>query len=78
MEARAAILDVLLRRLWETARSSLSDRAQKEFPPLSLVGVGGFGRSELNPHSDIDFMFLHDGQVVACARTAAVSGGASR
>jgi [protein-PII] uridylyltransferase len=63
--ARASILDVLLRYLWEAARSSLSPQAQKEFPPLALVAIGGYGRGELNPHSDIDFMFLHDGQVVA-------------
>ncbi len=63
--ARAALLDELLRHLWETARSSLSPQAQKEFPALALVAIGGYGRAELNPHSDIDFMFLHDGQVVA-------------
>jgi [protein-PII] uridylyltransferase len=63
--ARAAILDALLRQLWETARLSLTAQAQKEFPPLALVAIGGYGRAELNPHSDIDFMFLHDGQVAA-------------
>ncbi len=66
--ARAAILDVLLRYLWDAAKGSLSEQAQKEFPPLSLVAIGGYGRAELNPHSDIDFMFLHDGQVVASGR----------
>jgi [protein-PII] uridylyltransferase len=64
-QARAAMLDALLRRLWETAKASLSARAQKEFPPLALVAIGGYGRAELNPFSDIDFMFLHDGQVAA-------------
>jgi [protein-PII] uridylyltransferase len=63
--ARAAILDALLRHLWEVAKSSLSPQAQKEFPPLALVAIGGYGRAELNPHSDIDFMFLHDGQIAA-------------
>jgi len=63
--ARAAILDALLRHLWESARDSLSPQAQKEFPPLALAAIGGYGRAELNPHSDIDFMFLHDGQIAA-------------
>jgi [protein-PII] uridylyltransferase len=62
---RATMLDVLLRHLWVTAKSSLSAQAQKEFPPLALVAIGGYGRAELNPHSDIDFMFLHDGQIAA-------------
>ena len=62
-QARAAILDALIRHLWDTAKKNLSAQAQKEFPPIALVAIGGFGRAELNPHSDIDFMFLHDGQV---------------
>src|SRR5208337_4154222 len=61
--ARAAIVDLLLRYLWETAKANLTPQAQKEFPPLALVGIGGFGRAELNPHSDIDFMFLHSRQI---------------
>ena len=64
-QGRAAMLDALLRHLWATARSSLSAQAQEEFPPLALAAVGGYGRGELNPHSDVDFMFLHDGQVAA-------------
>ncbi|MBC8096480.1 MAG: [protein-PII] uridylyltransferase [Akkermansiaceae bacterium] len=67
-QARGVILDVLLKYFWNAARSSLSPQAQKEFPPLALVAIGGFGRAELNPHSDIDFMFLHDGQVVAAGK----------
>jgi [protein-PII] uridylyltransferase len=63
--ARAAILDALLRHLWAVARMGLSPQAQKEFPAMSLVAIGGYGRAELNPFSDIDFMFLHDGQVAA-------------
>src|ERR1035437_3370139 len=64
-QARAAILDALLRHLWDSSRNSLSPQAQKEVPPLALVAIGGYARADLNPHSDIVFMFLHDGQVAA-------------
>ncbi len=65
---RAAIIDLLLRHLWVAAKSTLSEQAQREFPPLALIAIGGYGRAELNPYSDIDFMFLHSGQVVAAGR----------
>ena len=63
--ARATILDLLLRNLWEAAKNTLSEQGQKEFPPLALAAIGGYGRAELNPHSDIDFMFLHNRQVAS-------------
>src|SRR3954469_3825495 len=63
--ARAGIIDVLLKYLWDAARLSLSAEAQTRFPPLALIAIGGYGRAELNPFSDIDFMFLHEGQVAA-------------
>ncbi|HWX19655.1 MAG TPA: [protein-PII] uridylyltransferase [Candidatus Binatia bacterium] len=63
--ARATILDVLLRYLWDSAKAGLTDQAQKEFPALAMVAIGGYGRAELNPHSDVDFMFLHNRQIAA-------------
>src|SRR4030095_15036945 len=62
--ARALLIDVLIAHLWKIAKSSLSPQAQREFPPLAIVGLGGYGRGELNPLSDLDIMFLHYGQVV--------------
>jgi [protein-PII] uridylyltransferase len=63
--ARAHVLDLLLRHFWEATKGNLSPQAQREFPQLSLVAIGGYGRGELSPHSDIDFMFLHNRSVVA-------------
>ena len=67
-QARAAILDALLKHLWTAALETVPG-AKKIAAPVALVALGGYGRAELNPHSDIDFMFLHDGLV---------SGGKSR
>lgn len=64
-QARAVVIDWLLRHLWEAARQKLSEQSRREFPRIALAAIGGYGRGELNPHSDIDFMFLHDGQVAA-------------
>ncbi len=61
--ARAAILDHIIRAYWTAAVNALSAQARKEFPQIAVVALGGYGRSELNPHSDIDLMFLHEGQV---------------
>ena len=61
---RALLVDVLIRHLWATAKNNLSAQAQEEFPPLALIALGGYGRAELSPLSDLDIMFLHSGQVV--------------
>jgi len=66
--ARAHIIDLLLQHFWDVAKQSLSAQAQKEFPKVSFIALGGFGRGELNPHSDIDFMFLHNGQVAGVGK----------
>jgi [protein-PII] uridylyltransferase len=62
-QARAAILDALLKHFWRESLAKIPDPAHKLLKPVALVAIGGFGRAELNPHSDIDFMFLHEGLV---------------
>jgi len=55
---RAALLDVILRHLFDGALegSTFAERT----PPVALLAIGGFGRGELNPYSDVDILFLHD------------------
>ena len=52
--ARAAMVDCVLQALWQIAYNNLSESARNSFPPLALVALGGYGRGELNPLSDID------------------------
>jgi [protein-PII] uridylyltransferase len=63
--ARAAIIDLLLGYLWDAAKGNLSEQEKKQFSSMALVAIGGYGRAELNPHSDIDFMFLHNRQIAS-------------
>lgn len=49
---RTAFFDGLLRELWDHA---LDERAQSQ---LALFAVGGYGRGEQFPHSDIDLLIV--------------------
>ncbi|MEO7299194.1 MAG: [protein-PII] uridylyltransferase [Verrucomicrobiota bacterium] len=62
--ARAAILDVILKYILEAVKNNLPVGPAK-FPAFALVALGGYGRAELNPHSDIDIMFLLDAELTA-------------
>lgn len=52
-QARAELLDLVLRAMF---RAASEKRSQNE--GISLVAIGGYGRSTLNPGSDIDLLFL--------------------
>ena len=55
---RAELVDVLLRYVFGAA-SSAAARENREEVPLTLIALGGYGRGELNPFSDVDVMLLH-------------------
>ena len=59
---RADTIDDFICHLMTTAVARL--RAQGIKPPkLTLMAIGGYGRRELNPKSDIDIGFLHAGRL---------------
>jgi len=59
IQARAAMVDVMLAHLFDYATVSYV-RAHGKLPaPVALIALGGFGRGELSPLSDIDVMFLY-------------------
>jgi [protein-PII] uridylyltransferase len=51
VRARAALVDAVLRSVWA---AHLGDAAEQ----LALVAVGGYGRGELHPCSDVDVLIL--------------------
>ncbi len=65
---RAAIVDSLIERLW------LQHIAAEEYGPegLTLCAIGGYGRRQLFPYSDIDLLFVCAENSVETGNQAAV------
>ena len=56
---RAELVDVLLRYVFGAASSAATRGNGEAEVPLALIALGGYGRGELNPFSDVDVMLLH-------------------
>src|SRR5881296_3602454 len=55
---RAELVDVLLRYVFGGAAATARGNGEPQVA-LALIALGGYGRGELNPFSDIDVMLLH-------------------
>src|SRR5262245_23678923 len=52
---RGELVDVILRHVFATAENAVGQTKT----PLALIALGGYGRGELNPFSDVDVMLLY-------------------
>jgi len=55
---RSQIMDALLSRLFAYAHASYEPDEGEDPITVALVALGGYGRGELSPWSDLDLMFL--------------------
>src|SRR2546430_5269738 len=55
---RAELVDVLLRYVFGGAAATARGNGEPKVS-LALIALGGYGRGELNPFSDVDVMVLH-------------------
>lgn len=59
VHCRSIAMDVLIEHLFHTAMQRLEQEFESSLETVSLLALGGYGRLELCPHSDIDIMFLY-------------------
>jgi [protein-PII] uridylyltransferase len=71
-ELRRSRSDAMDRLIGELFAGALSGTANGGGERLSVVAVGGYGRRELSPYSDIDLVLVHDPSVSA-KRVAAIA-----
>ncbi|MFU8848242.1 MAG: [protein-PII] uridylyltransferase [Opitutales bacterium] len=58
-QARAAMIDVLIENLFLAALDLYTTQHGNIPCKMAILATGGYGRRELNPHSDIDIMLLY-------------------
>jgi [protein-PII] uridylyltransferase len=65
----AACLDNLVRFLFETAIDRYSRRYARTRQHCAVFALGGYGRREQCPHSDVDLLVMHSGGVTPFVET---------
>ncbi|MGH7318916.1 MAG: [protein-PII] uridylyltransferase [Candidatus Rokuibacteriota bacterium] len=70
VRGHAAFMDGFLRQVFRLADTEACAPGHPR-TPLVLVALGGYGRGELHPSSDLDLMLIHSGEVTPYVRRMA-------
>ncbi len=59
---RSQQVDLVVQRVCQLVAAEFAPGAQVELNATTVVALGGYGRGELAPFSDVDMLFLHSGR----------------
>ena len=67
VQMHALVMDVLIEHLFSATTALWLAHHSKVETPVSLLALGGYGRGELSPLSDVDIMFVYPERVRAAS-----------
>jgi [protein-PII] uridylyltransferase len=68
-QGRSYLADMVVSRACQMAAADLGPELKEDLSGCAIVALGGYGRRELAPHSDVDLLFLHPDRLSLAVRS---------